>query len=65
MATLTDIVAAVVLHSSTAAYSHFGVTLEPLQILRPAPTERVVARSPRPAVKASDRPQTRVRTLRT
>lgn len=47
MTTLTEIVAAVVVHSSTVALSHFGVTLEPAQVERPsAPSERVVARTP-------------------
>jgi hypothetical protein len=54
--TLTEIVAAVVLHSSAAAYSHFGVTLEPQQTNPPpAATEHTVARTqtPKKAVKAS------------
>ena len=47
MTTLTEMVAAVVLHSSAAAFSHFGVVLEAPQA-SPAPAEqRVVARSPR------------------
>jgi len=47
MTTLTEIVAAVVVHSSAVALSHFGVTLEPAQVERPsAPAERVVARTP-------------------
>lgn len=54
MTTLTDILATVVVHSSTAALSHFGVTLEPAQVVQPAPAgvvERVVARTPRGAQK--------------
>ena len=49
MATLTEMVAAVVVHSSAAAFSHFGVTLETPQIERPTPAaeQRIVARSPR------------------
>ena len=50
MATLTEMVAAVVVHSSVAAFSHFGVTLDaPKADPRPpAPAEqRVVARTPR------------------
>jgi hypothetical protein len=47
--TLTEIVAAVVLHSSAAAYSHFGVTLEAPPVEKPAtasaPAERSVART--------------------
>jgi len=45
MTTLTGIVASVVVHSSAAAFSHFGLTLEPLRTERPAAPERVVARS--------------------
>ncbi len=49
MQTLTEIVAAVVLHSSAAAYSHFGVTLEAPPVEKPAavsaPAERSVART--------------------
>lgn len=47
MSALTDVVAAVVMHSSAVAFSHFGVSVEPLQIDRPAPAERVIARTPR------------------
>ena len=47
MATLTEMVAAVVLHSSAAAFSHFGVTLEAQQAAPPPSEQRVVARSPR------------------
>jgi hypothetical protein len=55
MATLTDMVAAVVLHSSAAAFSHFGVTLDTPAQAEPRSTpaeQRIVARSPRPAVRA-------------
>ena len=45
MTTLTGFVASVVVHSSVAAFSHFGLTLEPPHADRPA-AERVVARSP-------------------
>lgn len=46
MATLTEFVAAVVVHSTAAAFSHFGVPLEPAHVeKKPAPAERVVARS--------------------
>ncbi len=44
MQTFTEILAALVLHSSAAAYSHFGVTLEAHQAEKPV-AERVVARS--------------------
>lgn len=54
---LTEIVAAVVVHSSAAAFLHFGVTLEPAQVERTPPAaERVVARSPRAALRASEAP---------
>lgn len=43
--TLTEIVAAVVVHSSAVAYSHFGVTLDTQQIREPVPAERTVART--------------------
>lgn len=47
MTTFTDLVAAVVVHSSAMALSHFGATMEPTQIERPqAASERVVARTP-------------------
>lgn len=51
MTTLTEIVATVVVHSSAAALSHFGVTLEPAAVVQPASppqAERVVSRTPRP-----------------
>jgi hypothetical protein len=48
MTTFTEIVAAVVVHSSAVALSHFGVTLEPTQVepVSPPAAERVVARTP-------------------
>jgi hypothetical protein len=47
MTTLTEIVAAVVVHSSAVALSHFGVTMAPAQVDQAAPpaAERVVART--------------------
>lgn len=48
MQTLTEIVAAVVVHSSAAAYSHFGVTLDSHQTPAPIPAERTVARTASP-----------------
>ena len=45
MQTLTEIVAAVVVSSSAAAYSHFGVTLDAQKVEEPAPAERTVART--------------------
>ena len=47
MATLTEMVASLVLHSSVAALSHFGVTLEVPQASPPPSEQRVVARTPR------------------
>ncbi|WP_309090667.1 hypothetical protein [Phenylobacterium sp.] len=57
MATLTEVVAAVVVHSSAVAFSHFGVTLDGPAFERPAqaPAERIVARSPRKAQKISEK----------
>ncbi|WP_337188869.1 hypothetical protein [Phenylobacterium sp.] len=60
MATLTEMVAAVVVHSSVAALSHFGVALETPRLERPAPPppaeQRIVARTPRKAGDRADRP---------
>jgi hypothetical protein len=52
MTTFTEIVAAVVVHSSAVALSHFGVTMEPAQV-EPAnpPAERVIARTHAPQQK--------------
>jgi hypothetical protein len=44
MSIFTEMVAAVVVHSSVAAYSHFGVTLEPVQADPPPAAERTVER---------------------
>lgn len=68
MQTLTEIVAAVVVHSSAAAYAHFGVPLEAHQVDKPsAPVaERAIPRSAqRKAVKVSDCPQPKVRVVKT
>ena len=56
MQTLTEIVAAVVVHSS-AAYAHFGVALEAHQVEKPVPAERTIARTatPKPAAKTAAR----------
>jgi hypothetical protein len=60
--TFTEVVAAVVMHSSTVAFSHFGIVVEPVQIERPTPAvERVVARTPRKVGKVVDCPETQVR----
>ena len=57
MTTLTEFVAAAVVHSSAVALSHFGVVMAPAPVERPTPAaERVVARSPRPAEKLSGCP---------
>ena len=46
MSSFTELVAAVVVHSSAAAYAHFGVTLEPAPP-DPAPTaDKTVSRAP-------------------
>lgn len=45
MQTLTEIVAAVVVSSSAAAYSHFGVTLDAQKVEGPVPAQRTVART--------------------
>lgn len=47
MATLTEIVASVVVQSSAMALSHFGVAMQPVQVdkVAPPPAERVIART--------------------
>jgi hypothetical protein len=55
--TLTEIVAAVVVHSSAAAYSHFGVTMDAQQVREPTPAERTVARSAAAPKRAKAAPQ--------
>jgi len=66
MTTFTEMVAAVVVHSSVAAYSHFGVTLLPVQAEAPPPVERTVERTaPRRAQKTSDCPAPRARVVKT
>jgi hypothetical protein len=63
MTTLTEIVATVVVHSSTAALSHFGVTVEPTPAVQPAPpvaihaADRVIARTPRIPAKLASCPK--------
>lgn len=56
MATLTEMVAAVVVHSSAAAFSHFGVTIDTPKVEQhapgPAAEQRTVARSPRQTQRA-------------
>lgn len=60
MTTFTDIVAAVVVHSSAAAFSHFGVAMDAPQAERSTPaSERVVARTHRRPEKLSECPQPR------
>ena len=47
MTTLTEIVASVVMHSSSVAFSHFGLQVETPRLERPTPAvERTVARTP-------------------
>ncbi len=56
MATLTEVVAAVVVHSSAVAFSHFGVALEaPQAEATQTAATRVVARTPRKVDKAAIR----------
>lgn len=57
MQTLTEIVAAVVVSSSAAAYSHFGVTLDAQQVEKPAPAERTIARTTNPKTAAAPAPR--------
>ena len=63
MATLTEMAAALVVHSSAVALSHLGVVLDVAAAPPPPPVaeQRVVARSPRklagPVVKASACPE--------
>lgn len=47
MTTFTEIVAALVVHSSAVALSHFGVKIEPTRADREAPaqSERLIART--------------------
>jgi hypothetical protein len=62
MTTLTEIVATVVVHSSAAALSHFGVTVEPGRVAPPPPVpvaERVIARTPRRPAKLASCPAPR------
>ena len=63
MTTLTELVAAVVVHSSAVAFSHFGVALDTPQVEQRATpaSERVVARSHRKVEKLSTCPQQRER----
>lgn len=67
MHTFTEIVTAVVIHSSAAAYAHFGVPVEAHQVERSAPpAERTVARSTsKPATPIADCPPPRPRALKT
>jgi len=69
MTTFTELVAAVIVQSSTVAYSHFGVTLEPVRAEPPAVVERVVVRkepavTPRKADKVLDCPVPRARMVK-
>ena len=64
MTTWTEIVAAAVVHSSAAALSHFGVTLEPAPVVQLAPVpaaaaERVISRTPRLPEKLASCPKPR------
>jgi hypothetical protein len=62
MTTLSEMVAVAVVHSSAAALSHFGVTLEPAAPVQAAPppvAERVIARSPQAPAKLVSCPKPR------
>jgi len=60
VSTLTGIVASVVVQSSAAALSHFGLVLEPMHLEQaPPPAERVVARSKPAPQKINDCPEAR------
>ena len=64
MTTFTEIVAAVVVHSSAMALSHFGLTMEPTQADKTPPqVERVIARTPAPhrAMKLTSCPTAKAR----
>jgi hypothetical protein len=66
MTTFTEIVAAVVVHSSAVALSHFGVTMEPALVEAPSPAvvEHVVARTHSPqrkVIRLTSCPQARHR----
>ena len=74
MQTLTELVAAVVVHSSAVAYSHFGVAIEAPRA-EPVAAERTIARTvtPKPAAvkvterlqKASDCPTQKAQVVKT
>jgi len=67
MTTLTEILATVVVHSSAAALSHFGVTLEPAAVpVTPPAAERVVSRCAQAPDKATvcGKPRAGASTLR-
>jgi len=67
MTTLTEMVAVAVVHSSAAALSHFGVTLQPAQTspATAAPVvERVVARTPHAPAKLVSCMKPRVQIVR-
>jgi hypothetical protein len=60
MTTFTELVAVVLVQSSAAAYSHFGVTLEPPRPERPHAAERTVARvAPKAVAQNPDRTELR------
>lgn len=64
MSALTGFVASVVVQSSAAALSHFGLALEPTHVEKPAPVaEHVVARTHAAAIpqKIADCPELRAK----
>jgi hypothetical protein len=66
MVSLTEVVAAVVVHSSAAVYAHLGVPLESRTLERPPEVERVIQRGEvqRRPVKAPVCPTERIPTIR-
>lgn len=66
MVSLTEVVAAVVVHSSAAAYAHLGVPMESRALERPPEVERVIQRGEarRRPVKVLVCPGERIATIR-
>lgn len=65
MTTFTELMAVVLVQSSAAAYSHFGVTLEPAPVERAPTVERTVARSaPQKPSKPAESPQLRTGSMK-
>jgi hypothetical protein len=58
MTTLTGFVASVVVHSSAAAFAHFGLNVEPMHAQKTTPVQsaHVIARTPPAPQKVADCP---------